>query len=682
MEKQDINIRRRIELIQEFSMPDISDNIRVSNDGQYAIATGIYNPVVKCFDLNQLSQKFQRGMDRHFVTFEILSDDYSKLVFLHDDRYVEFHTQGGRYYKFRIPKFGRDMTYHYSSCDLYFVGSTHQMFRFNLEQGRFLNPIDTDATASNSIKINPEHNLICIGTNAGKVEAYDPRSRTRAAVLDCCLDAIKPDTQQVTSVPEVTSLAFRDGLNMGVGTSTGQVLLYDLRAHKPMRTKDHNYNLPIRKIEYHKEYNNDLVFSLDHQVLKIWERETGKPYTSIECQGCGGRSQARFTDMAKCKQSGLFFLTNEQPKMQIMYIPSIGPAPRWASFLDSITEELEESTSAATYDDYKFVTMEELQELGLDHLMGSQLLRGHMHGFYMDMRLYSKALSAKAPNWKDSIKKNYIRSEIEKMREKRVQVKSNLPTVNKDLFLRLKVTEDEMKEKKKVKKASRAAQVLLNDDRFASLFTDKQFEVDKTTEEYKMLTPVLAKLDKSKGDAIQKKLQNEYDPENDIQEKHSEDEDMGSDHSSDGSSDDEQQLNKDVKRAHKDIQKEKVDEHEIRRQKKFDDKIALMYKKAKNAKHNFTELEVGDDLESMRKAKKKNKRSLEDRLGTDEVAYAEVTTTDTGHTHTFTIDKPRRVMQKQEENEQHLQERKEVRRSAKHLYKKLPPKFWMNKRVR
>merc|ERR1719427_1260424 len=105
-----------------------------------------------------------------------------------------------------------------------------------------------------------------------------------------------------------------------------------------MRTKDHNYNLPIRKIEYHKEYNNDLVFSLDHQ-------------------GCGGRSQARFTDIAKCKQSGLFFLTNEQPKMQIMYIPSIGPAPRWASFLDSITEELEESTSAATYDDYKFVTM-------------------------------------------------------------------------------------------------------------------------------------------------------------------------------------------------------------------------------------------------------------------------------------------------------------------------------------
>ena len=32
-------------------------------------------------------------------------------------------------------------------------------------------------------------------------------------------------------------LMFRDGLTMGVGTSTGQVLLYDLRANKPIRTK-------------------------------------------------------------------------------------------------------------------------------------------------------------------------------------------------------------------------------------------------------------------------------------------------------------------------------------------------------------------------------------------------------------------------------------------------------------
>lgn len=46
-----------------------------------------------------------------------------QIVFLHCDRYVEFHSQGGHYYKTRIPKFGRDFSYHYPSCDLYFVGA-------------------------------------------------------------------------------------------------------------------------------------------------------------------------------------------------------------------------------------------------------------------------------------------------------------------------------------------------------------------------------------------------------------------------------------------------------------------------------------------------------------------------------------------------------------------------------
>jgi hypothetical protein len=48
----------------------------------------------------------------------------------------------------------------------------------------------------------------------------------------------------------------------------------------------------------------------------------------------------------------------------VFYVPSLGPAPRWASFLDSLTEELEESRTATVYDDYKFITKEELYELG------------------------------------------------------------------------------------------------------------------------------------------------------------------------------------------------------------------------------------------------------------------------------------------------------------------------------
>lgn len=46
--------------------------------------------------------------------------------------------------------------------------------------------------------------------------------------------------------------------------------------------------------------------------------------------------------------------------MRAYFVPSLGPAPRWCSFLESLTEELEESANPAVYDDYRFVTRADL----------------------------------------------------------------------------------------------------------------------------------------------------------------------------------------------------------------------------------------------------------------------------------------------------------------------------------
>ena len=74
-------------------MPAISDRIKTTRDGQYVLATGIYKPRVRCYDLHNLALKFERCLDSEVVQFEVLSEDYSKMVFLHSDRYVEFHSQ-------------------------------------------------------------------------------------------------------------------------------------------------------------------------------------------------------------------------------------------------------------------------------------------------------------------------------------------------------------------------------------------------------------------------------------------------------------------------------------------------------------------------------------------------------------------------------------------------------------
>lgn len=42
------------------------------------------------------------------------------------------------------------------------------------------------------------------------------------------------------------------------------------------------------------------------------------------------------------------------------YIPQLGPAPKWARFLDNMTEEMEDGQEELLYDDYKFVDRQEL----------------------------------------------------------------------------------------------------------------------------------------------------------------------------------------------------------------------------------------------------------------------------------------------------------------------------------
>lgn len=55
-------------------------------------------------------------------------------------------------------------------------------------------------------------------------------------------------------------------------------------------------------------------------------------------------------------------LANEGIQMTSYYIPQLGPAPRWCSFLDNITEELEGQTARNVYEDYKFVERTELSK--------------------------------------------------------------------------------------------------------------------------------------------------------------------------------------------------------------------------------------------------------------------------------------------------------------------------------
>lgn len=76
-----LDIRKRIELLQDFSMPHVSNLVKVTNDNQYIIAAGTYKPRLRVYDTNQMSMKYEKAMDSHAIQLVCLEDDYSKVIY-------------------------------------------------------------------------------------------------------------------------------------------------------------------------------------------------------------------------------------------------------------------------------------------------------------------------------------------------------------------------------------------------------------------------------------------------------------------------------------------------------------------------------------------------------------------------------------------------------------------------
>lgn len=221
--KHDTAYRNRIELVQDLQFPEASMKLKLTPDGNFIMATGVYKPQIRVYELGQMAMKFERHTTAENVTFQILSTDWTKSVHLQTDRSIEFHSHYGIHYSTRVPKFGRDLMYHYPSCDLFVVGKGNEAYRINLEQGRFLKSLETSLPDINVCKINASNQLLAFGGSNGTMEFWDHRSKSKVGSLDVSASVFESvHTSLLETLPECTSLSFdSDGLGMMVGTSTG-----------------------------------------------------------------------------------------------------------------------------------------------------------------------------------------------------------------------------------------------------------------------------------------------------------------------------------------------------------------------------------------------------------------------------------------------------------------------------
>ncbi|KAI0711387.1 WD40-repeat-containing domain protein [Earliella scabrosa] len=540
------HVEGTIELIQHFDFPEASNKVKTTRDGHHAIATGTYKPQIRVWDLDQLSLKFERHTDAENVDFVMLSDDWTKSIHLQNDRTVELHTQGGFHYRTRIPRFGRALAYHFPSCDALFAASGPEIYRLNLDQGRFLNPLllqgegGEDIAGVNVIDINPAHQLFAFGVEGnGTVELWDPRSRSRVGILRLPRERLMPmnATPALPGVDDgtrlaplsVTAIASRpDGLSYAIGTSTGHTLLYDIRSARHLALKDQGYGLPVKNVTWieggSRMAGEGYVLSADKKVIKIWNRNTPESnFTSITPAN-------DINDVHHIPGTGLMLLANEGIKMTTYFVPQLGPAPKWCSFLENLTEEMEDSTARTAYQDYKFIDRTELAKLGLDHLVGTPALKPYMHGYFVSLQLYDAARVIANPYAYAEHRERLVQEKMEKLAETRIRSRKDAGAgvkVNKGLAEKIRKEEERARKREERKAAKRAkAQAaekveeevgaeeesgedamdvdeegagqsaastgktsLLNDPRFAAVFENPEFEVDEQSREFALLNP-------------------------------------------------------------------------------------------------------------------------------------------------------------------------------------------------
>eukprot|EP01112_Ceratiomyxa_fruticulosa_P006097 TRINITY_DN1689_c0_g1_i2.p1 TRINITY_DN1689_c0_g1~~TRINITY_DN1689_c0_g1_i2.p1 ORF type:complete len:678 (+),score=129.77 TRINITY_DN1689_c0_g1_i2:454-2487(+) len=485
--KKNEDYQKRIELIQEFEFPVSTTCLQQTPDNQYVVATGVYPPQVRIFDLHELSLHHERHITTEAIQMSIFSSDYSQMAFLRDQRYLEFHQKGGGYYTMRVPKPGRDMVYDAESCSLVICCAGPSVYRLNLNLGQYMSPLKTDLDNMTVCARNPVHGLLGFGDESGKLQFFDPRTRDSIATIDM-VNVLKPT---LDTPFEISALTYaEDGLTLGIGTTHGHVPIYDLRTSTPSIVKLHQNQLPIKNLKFHTSNNVTRVFSADPKVLKIWDHKesSGRVFCSI-----GSQENHDISSVCPLRNSGIVMMGGSQAQINAYYIPDLGPAPKWGSFIENITEELSTENSSSIYEDYKFVTRDELAKLGMTKLLGTEYLKAYMHGYWVNTELYLKMRSIAQPyNRKEHLQQKAM--EIIQ-NDTRISVKRNLPTVNgKSVAKILGVGEngkheDDSDNEKKLK----GKKGVIIDDRFSALATNPDFEIEGKKKTYQLNNDIKTK---------------------------------------------------------------------------------------------------------------------------------------------------------------------------------------------
>lgn len=292
-----------VSVIKGFGHSASTADLSLSEDRRYLLSVGMYKPSIKIYDLANLSLKVERHLESEPVRVLALAEDFSKACILRSDRTIEFHAKYGYHEAVRVPSPCFDICLNVFRAEVMSGGRGPHVYRFNLEQGRFLKSHSVTIDEVRSIEMNGLNGLIGVGGD-NKVQFIDQRS--------------KGIVRTVEYDESPTSLSFADnGVDLGVGTEEGMTYFHDLRARKELFKAEHEGE--VKRVLF----NGKMLASMGKRTLKFSSRTgvVGEYLSSAEmsCFECDG---------------GVVFVGLSNGDMRQVVSEDLGEVPQWCRVLE------------------------------------------------------------------------------------------------------------------------------------------------------------------------------------------------------------------------------------------------------------------------------------------------------------------------------------------------------------
>jgi ribosome biogenesis protein ENP2 len=316
---KNLNNKGILNSIFNFNFPSIVKKIKQTNDGSFLIAYGEYPPQIRCFDLYNLSLKFQRTINSEIKDFEIISENWEKLILLRSDKFLEFHSKSGYYYQVKIPEQSNSLFFDNYSKVLYIFSIYNEIFRFSVEEGKFITSIISNLSNYNTSSAKSFlGNCLGLGNSKGMMEFWDSKfSKKPINKIDGLLYLKKKENNNVSFLNFCKKFTYK----IYSGYSSGDIIVFDLRNLSPIISKKLGIKNSILKIENNEM--NDLILSANQQIIKLWNEKNGNTINILN-------PKKKINDICYIKNSGFIFVSTMDPNVDCIYIPLLGRQPVWS----------------------------------------------------------------------------------------------------------------------------------------------------------------------------------------------------------------------------------------------------------------------------------------------------------------------------------------------------------------